>query len=127
MQEAILAAIVSGPKVAIEKVHEVIDLSGQPKILVGYFVLDLVRKLNQAAMMKAQGASEGDIGSAMKLWGPRQYAFMAALRKLSVDKTGEMFDKAVTLDVRSKTGFGESSRNDAPPRGLECLCVSLTT
>ena len=104
---------------AIEKVHELVNVAGQPDMLVAYFVADMMRKLYLARQMKEQGVSDSDIGREMKLWGPRQGAFMAILRRLNEDDAARLLDDIVTLDARAKSGFGETMRN------LERFCATL--
>lgn len=120
VQEAVLAAVQSGRSgQAIEKIHEVVDLSRQPDVLVVYFVADLVRKLYLATLLKQQGVSDAQIGREMKLWGPRMGMFMNLLRRLDETSAGRLFDRIVNLDARSKSGFGK------PMRNLECFCAVL--
>ncbi len=104
---------------AEEKVHDLVDLSGQPEVLVLYFVADLVRKLHHAAMMQRNRVSDGQITKEMKLWGPRRDMFFNVLRRLSAGSTGRMLKQIVALDRRSKSGFG------TPMRNLECFCAAL--
>lgn len=120
VQEALLQAIASRqPAAAINKIHELVDLSRQADVLVGYFVADLMRKLCVGLMMQRKQRSDADIGRALKLWGPRQALFMRALKRLQGPSARRLFDKALELDRRAKSGFGESLRN------LECFCVML--
>lgn len=122
VQESILAAMgsrhASGGAI-VTKVRELIDLGGQPEILVMYFVADLARKLAVGGQMRAAGESEGAIGKALKLWGPRQRLFMDVLRKVGPDGGARLLDMALTADARSKSGFGPAGRN------LEGLCVQM--
>ena len=123
IQEAFLDGIVANrPGMSVEKIHELIDLSGQPDVLVMYFVADLVRKFAVARSMKLSGVSDADISKALKLWGPRQQKFFKALQMLG-RKGGAIakaFDKAIEMDKRSKSGFGDAMSN------LENFCVSLS-
>ncbi len=126
VQEAVLESLSSGSTLtasaggkAIEKIHELVDLSGQPDVLVMYFVADLVRKLNTAMQMKLAGETEASIARQLKLWGPRQALFMNLTRRLTPQKTAKLLDMAVAADTRSKSGLGTSMRN------LECFCTML--
>ncbi len=122
VQEAVLAVIGSGGSggQAIEKIHELVELSRQADVLVGYFVADLMRKLYLARQMLRQGTSPGQISSAMKLWGPRQAAFMGALDRVNESNGAAWFDQVITADRRAKSGLGKSLRN------IECFCAGLT-
>ncbi len=125
VQEAYMRALVDGPANAMEKLHEVIGLSDQPKVLVCYFVVDLMRKLHMGAVMKSRGAGDFEIVQKLGFFGDRAPLLGAVLKKLNPRKTAMMLDKAIELDMRSKTGFGDGTSNNEPPRGLECLAVTL--
>ena len=84
-----------------------------------YFVADLIRKLHHAAMMRRNRTSDAVISKEMKLWGPRRDMFFGVLRQLSPTSTGRMLKQIITLDRRSKSGFGTAMRN------LECFCAVL--
>ena len=116
IQEAMLSGDAA---VALAKVHELVDLAGQPEILVSYFAADLVRKLYPAAIMVGEGASPFEIGRELKIWGGRQRPFAAAARKLGTYRTARLLQRVVDLDRRSKTGFGRSRAN------LERFCVEF--
>lgn len=127
VQEAVLQALSSGTTLgrtaggkAIEKVHELVDLSNQPDILVLYFMADLIRKLNIALQMRKAGSNDAVIGRQMKLWGPRQTLFMSLLRRLSPQRAGMLLDQIVKADAGSKSGLGNAMRN------LECFCTILS-
>lgn len=124
VQEAVLQALTArgphGGGNVIAALHEIIDLSGQPDILVVYFIADLMRKINLAAAMKKQGASDGEIGRAMKLWGPRQTLFMNLLRRIDERRAARLLDAVVSVDRRAKSGRGNATRN------LEGFCAILT-
>jgi len=120
VQEAVLTGLSSrsaGPVVG--KIHELIDLAGHAEVLVMYFVADLVRKLNVAALMKRAGTPESQIARDLKLWGPRQQLFMGVLRRFDPEALGRAFDDVLEADRRAKSGLGNLSRN------LECFCVRL--
>lgn len=104
---------------AIEKLHELIELSGQPEVLVMYFVADLMRKLAMGALMKKQGVSDHAIASEFRLWGERRTMFLSTLRRLDWRRAGDLFAQALRADSRAKSGFGE------PVRNIECFCVQL--
>lgn len=123
VQEAVLEAIGNEqPGDAVAKVRELVDLSGQAEVLVGYFVADLMRKFTIALMLRRQGMNDSQIAKhdQLKLWGPRQRLFFQALGKLNSKAVGRMFDRVVEMDRRAKSGLGE------PLRNLECFCALLT-
>lgn len=125
VQDAVLAAMSGGGSQALVrelmgKLHEVVQLSGQPDILVMYFLADLMRKLHLATAMRESGAPDAQIGRELRLWGPRQQAFMQVARKLSLATAERLLDRAIELDARAKTGRGEAMRN------IEMFCASLS-
>lgn len=127
VQETILQALSSGNALgktaggkAIEKIHELVDLSNQADVLVLYFVADLIRKLYMALQMRKAGAGEQEIARQMKLWGARQTLFMSLLRRLPEHRAGMLLDRVVKADAGSKSGLGNAMRN------LECFCTILS-
>lgn len=122
VQEAVLKSLASGRGgPAMEKIHELVDDGGQPDVLVSYFIADLIRKLYMAKAMLKQGQSEGEIGRAMRLFGPQQAVFMTVLRKMDETRLAMWLDRIVELDVRSKSGRGDTLRN------LELFAGAMTT
>lgn len=120
VQEAILGAMQRGSGgAAVEALHEIIDLSGQPDVLVTYFVADLMRKLASVEAMRAQGIPDHEIGKALKLWGPRQQMISTVLNKMGPGKALHLLAEVLRADARSKSGFGTSRRN------LEGFCVAM--
>lgn len=122
VQEAVLSAIANHqPGEAVAKVRELVDLSGQAEVLVGFFVADLMRKFTIAIMLRRQGQNDNAIARhpQIKLWGPKQQLFFRALDRLNSRSVGRLFDRMVEMDRRSKSGLGE------PLRNLECFCALL--
>lgn len=104
---------------AIEKLHEIVDLSGQSEILVSYAVADLMRRLWLALCLQQRGAPEGQIASQVRVFGPKRADFFRLLRKLNRSRVARLLDQAIEADRRSKTGLG------TPIRNLECFCIHL--
>jgi len=96
---------------AISKAHELVEVAGQPEVLVMYWVADVFRKLYQASLLRRQGASLGYVGKALRLWGPRAELTWRALSRLPSEAAGHLFDRAVAADRRSKSGFGDTMEN----------------
>lgn len=108
VQEALLTSLHtgrSGP--AIAKLHELVDLSGQPPELVCYFIADILRKLYQASQMLQEGESEASVGKAMRLWGENLTLFLRVLKTTPVSQLAAWLDQIVDLDRRSKIGRGD--------------------
>lgn len=122
IQEAVLKSLAAGKGgPAMEKIHELVDAGGQPDVLVSYFIADIIRKLYMARAMVRQGQSEGDVGRAFRLFGPQQAVFMTVLRKMDEARLAVWLDRIVELDVRSKSGRGDTLRN------LELFAGAMTT
>jgi DNA polymerase-3 subunit delta len=128
VQEAVLEALTAGrggrrsgtaAGGVIEKVHELVDLAGQSEVLVSYAIIDMARKLHQGAVLKAEGLPEGQIARRLRLFGPRQSMFSQVLRNVSPCGASRLFDRAVEMDRRGKTGLGDLLQN------LECFSVLL--
>ena len=103
----------------IERIHQLIDQSGQPPVLVTYFVADLVRKLAFGSIMLKQNHGEQEIAQRFKLWGPQRDLFMRVLKQLNEHTLCRMFDQIIQFDAGAKTGRGSSIQN------LECFCATL--
>ncbi|MCC6681068.1 MAG: DNA polymerase III subunit delta [Phycisphaeraceae bacterium] len=121
VQEAVLAALAdaqAGP--LIGKVHELVDLSGQAEVLVGYFVADLLRKLIVAQGMLAEGVSQDEVFKAFKMhWGERRRTFASALEHYDLSTLRHLLADILDSDARAKSGYGDSLRN------LEGFCARL--
>ncbi|GAB4192212.1 MAG: hypothetical protein Kow00105_06290 [Phycisphaeraceae bacterium] len=120
IQQELLAGMSSGsPGRLLEKLHELVDIAGNANELVTWHVSDVMRKLNVAAMMRHEGASDAAIGKALKLWGPNQSLFLGVLRRMRPESLDEVFRDVLEGDRLAKSGFGNLRRN------LECFCVRL--
>lgn len=118
IQEALLSG---NPARAIAKLHELIDLAGQPDVLVTYFVADLMRKLHHAAVMLGERQNEFTVCKALRIWPKeRQTPFIRAAKRLGTDGAARLLDGLVELDRRSKSGFGKTTPN------LERFCIQFT-
>jgi len=119
-QEALLQALQTGSTdQAVRTVRELIDLANQPEALVMYFVADVWRKLAVASMLRRARWSEEAIFKHVRVWGPRKKMFKDILQRFDQATLTRMFGRALQLDARAKSGFGQ------PVRNLERFCVSL--
>ncbi len=129
VQEAVLAAInsparpgVPGSNPAgriIETIHELVELSDQPDVLVLFFVADLIRKFHLARALRAQGVTEWDVAGQLKIFRERKDPFFKALNRFDFATTGDMLARIIRHDIRSKSGFGKALSN------LECFSATL--
>ena len=120
VQDAVMAGLSkrdAEPMLAM--VRELVSVGGQPDVLVLYFVADLCRKFAVAAAMRREGGNDATIGKALRLWGAGASTFHNVSRKVDERKAKAMLDAALLADGRSKSGFGDATRN------LEGLCVRL--
>jgi len=118
VQEAALEAVVSGRPLA-PVVHELVERAGQPEVLVMYFLSDLMRKLCVAHTMLRAGVPMNQICRSLKVFRPRDQLFARCLREVPADQARRWFSRALELDARSKSGFGDAMRN------LECFGATL--
>lgn len=117
----IQSALLSGnAHKAIDKLHELIDVAGQPKELISYAVADLMRKLHHAAAMLRAGRDSKSICSELKIfpW-DRQPIFMKAAQRIRAAEAARLLRLILELDRRSKSGFGEAVPN------IERFCVQF--
>lgn len=126
VQEAVLAGIAgaggdgkTAMGGAIAKARELVEVGGQPEVLVMYWVGDLFRKLYQATTMRRQGATLGSICQALRLWGAKAELMGRALGRVKPEAAGRLFDRAVEADRRSKSGYGK------PLENLEVLLATV--
>ena len=104
---------------AIEKIHELVDLSGEAEVFVAYCIADLLRKLHLGTVLQEQGASTQQIGRRLRLWGRSQTLFYDVIRQMDSEKSAEVVDTIINRDVKAKSGVGQAVRH------LECFCTSL--
>jgi len=116
IQEALLSGRADA---AIGKLHELVELSGQPDVLVTYFVADMMRKLHHATVLASAGRRDFDICKELRVWGDRGRPFMTAARKLGRHRAAKLLAYLVDLDRRAKSGFGKTMLN------LERFCVQF--
>ena len=108
VQEALLAG---SPAVAVRKVRELIEISQAPEQLIIWSIVDMMRKMHDAARLLADGVAEGAVAKQVRLWGPSTAPTMRAARVLGPERAARMFALAIDLDRRSKSGLaGELSR-----------------
>jgi DNA polymerase III delta subunit len=100
------SAVLSGrPIEAIRMVRGLVEISQAPEQLILWSLVDLARKMHDAARMLAEGADDPSIARQVKLWGPSQAPTLRAARRLGPARAARLFDDAVDLDRRSKSGL----------------------
>ena len=79
------------------------------------------RKLHDAARLLAEGAPEQGVSRQVKLWGPSAAPTLKAARTLGPRRAAQLFDEAIDLDRRSKSGLAGEL-----PRTLEAFVTSFS-
>jgi DNA polymerase III delta subunit len=119
IQEALLAG---NPAAAIRKVRELIEISQAPEQLLIWSIVDLSRKLHDAARLLGEGTAEGVVAKQVKLWGPSQAPTIRAAKILGSTRAAQLFREAIDLDRRSKSGLAGEL-----PRTLEAFAMGMST
>ena len=119
VQEAVLAG---KPAAAVRKVRELVEISQAPEQLIIWSLVDLTRKLHDAARMLGEGAAEGVVAKQVKLWGPSMGPTLKAARTLGPVRAARLFHAAVELDRRSKSGLAGEL-----PRTLEAFVAGMSS
>jgi DNA polymerase III delta subunit len=118
VQESLLAG---KPAAAVRKVRELIEVSQAPEQLVLWSMVDLARKLHDAARMLSEGVPEGAVAKQIRLWGPATTPTLRAARTIGPKGAAVLFREAVDLDRRSKSGLAGEL-----PRTLEAFASSMS-
>ena len=119
---AIQSAIGSGdPARALRTLRELLEISRQPEVLVGWAAMDLIRKLHAAGQLLEQGLPPGAVAKELRLWPPEARSMVLDLAgRHGAVKLAQLPRDAVEADWRTKRGIGGGQRN------LETLVVSVT-
>jgi DNA polymerase III delta subunit len=118
VQEAVLSGRAA---TAVRKVRELVEISQAPEQLLIWSLVDLSRKLHDAARMLAEGVPEQGVSRQVKLWGPSAAPTLRAARTLGPRRAAQLFDAAIDLDRRSKSGLAGEL-----PRTLEAFVTSFS-
>ena len=119
VQEAVLGG---RPAQAVRKVRELVEISQAPEQLILWSLVDLARKVHDAARMLGEGASEGTVSKQVKLWGPSMGPTLRAARLLGPVRAARLFADAIDLDRRSKSGLAGEL-----PRTLEAFASDFSS
>lgn len=107
-----------GPRAALEKLDELVRVSGVPEVMVGWSIVDVLRKVHDAARLIAQGRSDFEAGKQLRLWGDSQALVCRAARALGPHRAAQLLAEAVRTDMRTKSGLSSDSK-----RTFEALVV----
>lgn len=119
---AIQDALLTGdPVQALTKLEQLLRVAQVPEQLVIWSMVELSRKVHDAARLFGQGEAEFAIGKTLKLWGPSQSAILGAARRMPASKAAKLLDDALGLDRSVRRGVTKDL-----PRRLQCFAVELT-
>ncbi len=104
---------------SITKLHELLDVSKQPRELLMWSVVDLTRRLSAAASMIACGLSSGEIRKSLKLFGDGGNRMLTVAKRRTPAQLADLFTEAVAVDARTRSGFLDGRR------GLEVLTLRV--
>jgi DNA polymerase III delta subunit len=110
-----------GPRAALEKLGELVRVSGVPDVMVGWSVADVLRKVHDAARLLASGEQEFAVAKQLRLWGDSQSLVCRAARALGPRRAARLLDEAMRTDMRMKSGLSSDG-----VRTCEALVVKVS-
>jgi DNA polymerase III delta subunit len=109
-----------GAKGALEKLSELVRVSGVPATMVGWSIVDIMRKVHDAARLLEQGQQEFAAAKQLRLWGDSQAVVMRAARQAGSRRAAAALDTSMRACARTRTGLsGDEIRT------YESLIVTL--
>lgn len=110
----------SGTKAALEKLNELIHIGGVPEVMIGWSIVDILRKVHDASRLLAAGQNEFAIAKQLRLWGEAQSLVIETARSIDPNSAARLLDLAVRTDARTKSGWSSDSA-----RTFEGLVVTI--
>ena len=117
IQSVVLAG---DPGRAVRTLRELKDVSRVPDQVLSWAMIDLGRKLHEAARQLEAGVGEAAVGKALRLWGPDTRPVLETARRLGGVRAAKLFETALETDLALKSG-----RSGNATRTLEGLAVVL--
>ena len=105
---------------AMRTVRELKDVSRVPDQVLSWALVDLGRKLHEAARQLENGVGEAAVGKSLRLWGPDTRPVLETARRLGGRQASEVLETALRTDLALKSG-----RSADATRTLEGLAVLL--
>ncbi len=105
---------------ALRTLRELKDVSRVPDQVLSWALVDLGRKLHEAARQLESGVSESSVGKALRLWGPDTRPVLETARRLGGRRAAHLLETVLATDLALKTG-----RSGDATRTLEGLAVVL--
>ena len=112
--------IQKGAGAALVKLNELVRISGVADALIGWTIVDLLRKAHDAARLMDDGQNDFAIAKQLKLWGDAQALVCRAARALGSAGAAALLAESVRTDARTKSGFSSDSA-----RTFEALVVTI--
>ena len=109
-----------GPRAALIKLNDLVRVSGVPEVMIGWTIIDLLRKAHDAARLIDDGQNEFAIAKQLKLWGDAQVLVCRAARALGTDGAAALLAESVRTDARTKSGLSSDGT-----RTYEALLVTI--
>jgi DNA polymerase III delta subunit len=108
---------------ALKHLRELIDVSRQDPVPIGWAYIEAARKLHLAARAVREGRNVFSLQYQLKAFGPGAQEMLASLAKItktvSPGQAARIFNEAVKVDAGNKSGLGE------PVRNLEVMAVKF--
>ena len=115
------SALVSGdPALAARRFRELVEVSRQPQELLGWSIVDLLRKLHAGAAMVRRGAPHREICTTQRIFGPSTEAILRLAERVDRTRLAHLLDEAVETATRIRRGEGDAFRS------LEMLSIRVT-
>lgn len=114
------ALLQSGPAAALLKLDELVRVSRVSETLIGWSIVDVLRKVHEAAQLMAQGCSEFEVAKELRLWGDAQGLICRPARSLGPRGAAALLAESVRTDARTKSGLSSDTA-----RTLEGLLVTI--
>ena len=105
---------------ALRTLRELKDISRVPDQVLSWALVDLGRKLHEAARQLEAGVGESAVGKSLRLWGPDTRPVLETARRLGGRRAAGLLQTALQTDLALKTG-----RSGNATRTLEGLAVVL--
>jgi DNA polymerase III delta subunit len=112
--------IQKGAGAALVKLNELVRISGVADVLIGWTIVDLLRKAHDAARLMDDGQKDFAIAKQLKLWGDAQTLVCRAARALGSAGAAALLAESVRTDARTKSGLSSDSA-----RTFEALVVTI--
>ncbi len=104
----------------LRTMRELKDVSRVPDQVLSWALVDLGRKLHEAAQQIESGIGDAAVGKSLRLWGPDTGPVLQTARRLGGRRASQLLESALETDVAMKSG-----RAGDPTRTLEGLAVRL--